>query len=158
MFKKIFLILLVTPFVLAKLERVQEEGVSIKRYAFKEVCNSFGVKDALLVEKKDTKTIDCMGKDFLIEKFCLNKFEKVHNYTKARFDSVESNVNCYFSETVILSVVCDKKHGHYCKDPKKGCSKLSSNFARNLSLSKSMLLEKYPMTLKCFYSSKSILQ
>jgi hypothetical protein len=155
MLKKSFLIFLVTLSVFAKLERVQEEGVSIKRFGFKEVCSSFGVKDPLIVEKKDPKTIDCMGKEFPIAKFCLNKYELVHNYTKARFDSVEKKVNCHFAETVILSVECDKKHGHYCKSPDKGCKKLKPNFAFGLDFSKSLLLEKFPMILKCFYSSKS---
>jgi len=158
MFQKTILIFLVTLSVFAKLERVQEEGVSIKRFGFKEVCTYFGVKDPLIVEKKDPKTIDCMGKEFSISKFCLDKYELVHNYTKARFDIVEKKVNCHFAETVILSVECDKKHKHYCAKPKSGCDKLKGNFAFGLELSKSMLLEKFPMILKCFYSSKRPLQ
>ena len=156
--KILILIFLTTPSVFAKLERVQEEGVSVKRFGFKEVCSSFGVKDPLIVEKKDPKTIDCMGREFKISKFCLNKYELVHNYTKARFDAVEKRVNCYFAETVILSLECDKKHNHYCIKPDHGCKKMQKDFAFGLDFSRSLLLEKMPMILKCFYSSKAPLQ
>lgn len=153
MLKKIILILLVAPCSFAKLERVQEQGATRLLFDYKEVCSFFGVKNPLLANKSNAKTIDCMGREFLIEKFCLDKFKSDESYTKARFDIVEPRVVCHFAQTSVLSLECKNEYQHYCAKPKKGCEKLKRDFAYGLKLVRFHLLEKFPPILNCYYSS-----
>ena len=54
--KTTILCILICSTAFAKLEKLEEQGISRTLFSFKEVCNSFGVKDALLVEKKNGVT------------------------------------------------------------------------------------------------------
>lgn len=151
----ILIILILTPSSFAKLETAQDEGVSRLLFPFKEVCQYFGVKDALLIDKVGAKKIDCMGRQFPIEKFCLSKFKNDKTYGKARFDIVEPKLACHFMQTSVVTVACDKKHSDYCKRPKQGCLKLKGDFAYNLSLVRHALMESFPPKLKCYFSAST---
>jgi hypothetical protein len=154
LFKKVTLITLLSPLVFGKVLRVQDEGASFSYHPYKEVCAFFGKKDVLLADKLDARTIDCMGHEFKIEKFCVEKYAKDTSYTRARFDIADKNVTCHKSKAVILSILCDEKHKEYCKEPRQGCLKLKKVFARNHELVRASLLESLPVQLKCYYSQK----
>ncbi|MFG1493439.1 hypothetical protein [Halobacteriovorax sp. ZH4_bin.1] len=130
-------------------------GADRKIFSYAKVCEFFGVKDAMLMNKSSSTKIDCMGKEFEIAKFCESKFSKKLNYTKARFDLVDGKVSCHFSDTVILELVCKDKYEKFCKDAKGSCENLKKDFAHSLEVSSAMILEIYPPHLKCFYQSKA---
>ena len=144
MLMKKILLLLFTFSTFANVTSELVTGADRKLFSFKEVCDSFGVKDVLLRSKASSTKIDCMGKEFPISRFCEKKFSNTSNYTKARFDIVDGQVTCHFSDTVILELVCDKKYAKFCKNTKKSCEDLKQEFAYALEVSTSMILEIYP--------------
>ncbi len=123
-------------------------------FDYKDVCASFGVKEPLLINKASRKKIDCMGKEFLISKFCAEKFKDSADYAYADFDLVSKKVNCNFASQVIVTFQCHVKYKELCKDNKKGCLGLGKLYARNLNYFKNYLQEIYPPILKCFFSKK----
>ncbi len=152
---KYIAILLFTFSTFASITSELVTGADRKIFTYSQVCEFFGVKNALLVDKKSSSMIDCMGKEFEIAKFCEAKFAKEANYTKGRFDLVDGKVACHFSDTVILELVCENQYASFCKDTKASCESIKANFAHSLELSTSMILEIYPPRLKCFYQSKA---
>ena len=150
MLKFIFISIL-APFVFGKVLKVQDEGASYNLYDFKEVCAFFGKKDVVLASKVNSSTIDCMGYEFNIGKFCESKFAKDLSYTRARFDIAEPKISCQKAQAVIVKVQCDKKHENYCKDSKKGCEKLGKILAYGHELARDTLSDK---VLSCYFTSK----
>lgn len=148
-------ILLLTFSTFANITSELVTGADRKIFTYAQVCESFGVRDALLKTKVSSSKIDCMGKEFEISKFCESKFKSSTNYTKARFDIVDGQIVCHFSDTVILELVCENEYAKFCKNAKGSCEKLKPNFAHSLELSTSMILEIYPPRLKCFFQSKN---
>lgn len=150
------LILLILPFItFANVSSELVTGADRKLFSYSQVCDFFGVKDALLASKESSTQIDCMGKSFEISRFCEKKFASKLNYTKARFDLVDGKVACHFSDTVILELTCKEKYAKFCKNKKESCESLKPEFAYSLELSTSMILEIYPPHLKCFFQSKA---
>lgn len=137
----------------AKVLSVQEEGLLFKRFKFKEVCSHFNVIDALIPSKVNEKEIDCMGRNFSIEKFCEDKFSDDKKYTRARFNISNDEVNCHFSQTSIVSIECEGEHLVLCKDTDLSCKTIKKHFAYNHEFTKSTLQEISPANFKCFYQS-----
>lgn len=146
--------LLVRLFVYADIEDFKTSGLSKESFEFSKVCKFFGVKEAVLISKEGKRRIDCMGKSFFIADFCYDKYKSKKGYAYPEFDPVEKKVNCYFAETIQLSLTCKKKYSKVCEEPSKGCKGLGKLYARNLDLINSSLLESYPPILKCYYSKK----
>jgi len=153
-----FLIILMPLLVHAKVNRVQEEGLRFERFPLKKVCEYFGVKEALIPTKSSEKTIDCMGKDFEIEKLCLDKYKLVKNYTRARFDVTGELVDCHFASVVMVEITCREAHLSLCKDPDLSCKTIKKNFAYNHQFVRSSLLEEKIETLKCYFESSDKIQ
>lgn len=137
----------------AKVLNVQEEGLLFKRFPLKEVCTHFKIIDSLLPSKANEKEIECMGRNYSIDKFCLDKFSDNPNYTRARFNISNDEVNCHFAATSILTVECSQEHLGLCKDADLSCKTLKKNFAFKHEFSKAIILDSKPETLKCFYQS-----
>ncbi|RZF22763.1 MULTISPECIES: hypothetical protein [Halobacteriovorax] len=150
-----YILLLIPFFAFANVTSELVTGADRKLFSYTQVCEFFGVKDALLASKESSSKIDCMGKSFEISNFCEKKYTGNLNYTKARFDLVDGKIACHFSDTVILELVCKGKYSKFCKNTNESCNELKSEFAHSLDLSTSMILEIYPPRLKCFFQSKS---
>lgn len=155
-FLKIILgVLIVRLCVYADIDTFKTTGISKESFSFSKVCDSFGVKDAILITKESSRKIDCMGKSFFISDFCYNKFKSSKDYAYPEFDPVSKKVNCYFASTVHLGLRCTKKFKKLCSDSKVGCLGLQKLYARNLELINTSLLESYPPILKCYFSKKN---
>lgn len=138
----------------AKVLSVQEEGLLFKRFPFKEVCEHFKIKDALIPSKATEKEIECMGRIFSIENFCYEKFSTDLKYTRARFNITNTEVNCHFATTSIVEIQCIDEHQVLCSKPDQSCKTIiKKSFASSHEFSKAMLLEIHPPVLKCFYNT-----
>lgn len=133
---------------------MSEEGLFFKRSTFKEVCEHFGIKDALIPSKASENELECMGRNFSITKFCEDKFKDDLTYTRARFNIDGNEVNCHFSKTSIVEIECSEEHIAFCQNPEKTCNTIKPRFALNHDFTNAILIEKKPLILKCFYQSK----
>ncbi len=117
---------------------------------FKEACMLLGHTDLLLVDPVGRDQLDCMGKNIKIIDSCLKKKER--EFLKAYI--LEKEVVCEYGKQVILSLSCDERDKHYCKDPQKSCEKLKELFAKNLNLMRQALVERSEgKVLNCFFDT-----
>ena len=123
-----------------------------KEFDYKDVCNEFGVKDAILISPKVVAEIECFNKTFSLTDFCLKKFPMDKTLTRGYVDSSKKKVVCEMSESVMISVSCDSRDLKYCFNPKKGCAELRKIYANRLEVAHYSMLEK---NLNCYFS-KSI--
>lgn len=122
---------------------------SFKEFEFPTVCEEMGAKNNVLISPKSLMKIECLNKTYPLIDFCLKKFPLEKNLTRGFVDTAKKKVVCEFSDSVMISVSCDKRDLKYCFDPKKGCIELGKVYAHRLEVAHySMLAEN----LNCYYS------
>lgn len=122
---------------------------SFQEFSFKEVCEKLGAKNLELIEAKSLSEIDCMGKVYPAIDFCLNKFPLEKTLTRALVDGKTKTVKCEMSESVMLSISCDKRDLKYCLIPKSGCEELRKIYANRLEVAHFSMLEK---NINCYFA------
>lgn len=123
-----------------------------QEFSLRDACTALGAKNVELVEAKSLTEIECMGKVYQAMDFCLNKFPMDKTLTRAIVDEKKKMVSCEMSESVMVSVSCDKRDLKYCFDPKKGCEELRKIYANRLETAHYSMLEK---NINCYFA-KSI--
>ena len=130
---------------------VLKHEVSLPRYnefEFKEVCESLGSKNTILVSSKSLGEIECLNKTFLLIDFCSKKFFSERSLTRGFIDQNKKKVICEMSDSVMISVSCDERDIHYCLNPKNGCEELRKIYANHLETAHYSMLEK---NLNCYF-------
>jgi len=122
---------------------------SYKEFDYKEVCETFKVKDALLISPSSLTEMECFNKKFQLIDFCLNKFPMEKTLTRGYVDKDKKKVICEMSESVMISVSCDERDLKYCFNPKHGCEELKKIYGNRLDLAHYSMLEK---NLNCYFS------
>ena len=125
---------------------------ALHEFSFRDVCTALGAKNLELIAAKSLTEIECMGKVYQAMNFCLNKFPLNKTLTRAIVDKKNKMVSCEMSESVMVSVSCDKRDLKYCFDPKKGCEELRKIYANRLDIAHYSMLEK---NINCYFA-KSI--
>lgn len=120
-----------------------------KEFDYKEVCESFKVKDVMLVTPVSLTEIECFNKKFQLLDFCLNKFPLDKTLTRGYVDKEKKKVICEMSDSVMISVSCDQRDLKYCFDPKKGCEELRKIYGNRLDVAHFSMLEK---NLNCYFA------
>ncbi len=118
-------------------------------FPFKEVCEKLGAKHLELIEAKSLTEIDCMGKVYPAFDFCLNKYPMEKTLTRAIVDGKSKTVKCEMSESVMISLSCDKRDLKYCFNPKSGCEELRKLYANRLEVAHYSMLEK---NINCYFA------
>jgi hypothetical protein len=136
-------------FISAAIIKHETQSAKYESFDFKEVCEKLGAKNFELIEAKSESEIDCMGKIFPAIDFCLSKFPMDKTLTRALVDGKTKKVKCEFTESVMLSLSCDKVDLKYCLDPQKGCEKLKKIYAYRLEMAHFSMLEK---NINCYFS------
>ncbi|MFA6236823.1 MAG: hypothetical protein WC635_05795 [Bacteriovorax sp.] len=120
-----------------------------KEFEYTEVCESMGAKDSVLITPKSLTEIECLNKTFNLTDFCLKKFPMDKTLTRGFIDKSKKKVVCEMSDSVMLSVSCDKRDLKYCFSPKKGCEELRKIYANRLEVAHfSMLIQN----LNCYFA------
>lgn len=122
-----------------------------KSFSLKQACEKSGLKDNLLVDAINSTTLDCMGRELSVRKFCQNIESDGWQLLRGFVSESKSQVYCEYGETVSLTLSCDKEHYQYCQNAKKGCDELREVFAMTLNLMHSSLTGR-PKNLNCHYS------
>lgn len=144
----LFILLLGLETTQARLLQNEVTGKETVTFSLKEACILLGHIDPLLVDPVGTDQLDCMGRNIKIADSCLKKREK--GFLKAYISDKE--VVCEYGTQVILSLSCDERDKHYCKDPQKSCEKLKDLFARKLSPLRQAIVERAEgKVLNCFF-------
>lgn len=125
---------------------------SYKEFDYKEVCETMGAKDSILIAPKTLTEMECFNKIFPLTDFCHTKFPLDKTLTRGYVDKDKKKVVCEMSESVMISVSCDERDLKYCFTPKDGCEQLRKIYASRLEVAHYSMLEK---NLNCYFS-KSI--
>jgi hypothetical protein len=120
-----------------------------KEFEYAEVCEVMGAKNSILISPHSLTEIECFNKNYSLLDFCLKKFPVERTLTRGFIDRIKKKVVCEMSESVIISLSCDKRDSKFCLDPKKGCEDLKMIYANRLELAHSSLVEK---KLNCYFS------
>ena len=147
-FTSIFLLFFITTLNAAVIKH-EVTSAKYEEFSLKEVCAKLGAKNLELIEAKSLTEIDCMGKVYPALDFCLNKFPLEKTLTRAIVDEKSKMVKCEMSESVMLSVSCDKQDLTYCFDPKKGCDDLRKIYANRLEVAHFSMLDK---NINCYFA------
>lgn len=125
---------------------------TIHEYSFKEACEVMGSKNFELISAKSSTELDCMGKIFKTNDFCLTKLPKEESLARALIREKENQVVCEISSSVRLTISCDARDARYCLDAEKGCLELGKIYAMKLEAVNSYVLER---TLHCHFSASA---
>ena len=106
-----------------------------KEFEYTEVCTTMGAKQAILTSPKSLSEMECLNKTYLIKMLTQKRGIK--------------KVVCEMSESVMVSVSCDKRDLKYCFAPQKGCEELRKIYAHRLETAHFSMLEK---NLNCYFS------
>lgn len=120
-----------------------------KEFDYKDVCETFKVKDVMLVSPASLTEMECFNKKFQLLDFCLNKFPMEKSLTRGYVDKAKKKVICEMSNSVMISVSCDQRDLKYCFDPKKGCDELRKIYGNRLDVAHFSMLEK---NLNCYFA------
>ncbi len=120
-----------------------------EEFPFREVCEKLGAKNFELIDARSMTEIDCMGKVFPVNNFCLDKFPLDKTFTRAIIDEKNKKVRCEFSSSVMIAVSCDARDLKYCFKPEEGCEQLKKIYASRLGIAHFSLLEK---NLNCYFA------
>lgn len=122
-------------------------------YPFREVCEKMGSKNFELIDVKSETEIDCMGKVYSASDFCESKFPNDKSLTRGLIDAKKKVVKCEHSDSVILSVSCEKEDAKYCLDPEQGCKDLRKIYAVKLDIAHYALAEKKSANnINCYFA------
>jgi len=121
----------------------------LDEFEYKEFCSEMGVKEALLITPKSEQEVECLNKTFKVTEFCEKKFLLDKTLTRGFVDKVKKKIICERSESVMLSVACDKKDLTYCFAPKKGCLELKKLYAHRLEWAHYSMLER---NINCYFA------
>lgn len=120
-----------------------------KEFEYAEVCTTMGAKQAILISPKSLSEMECLNKTYPLIDFCLKKFPMEKMLTRGFVDQAKKKVVCEMSESVMVSVSCDKRDLKYCFAPQKGCEELRKIYAHRLETAHFSMLEK---NLNCYFS------
>ncbi|PIP95210.1 MAG: hypothetical protein COW00_13750 [Bdellovibrio sp. CG12_big_fil_rev_8_21_14_0_65_39_13] len=121
--------------------------------AFNDVCEFMGHKHNLIIEHDSLTTLDCMGSKVNVFEYCLKKYGKEKKILRGYIQTKLKEVVCESGEQVTLSIGCDKRDQHFCKDPIKGCEELRKIYAYSLTLFHHSFIPKdVDDGLNCYYS------
>ena len=146
---KTLLILFLVPALHAEVIKHDVSKPRYQEFSFKETCEKLGTKNLELIEAKSSSEIECMGKAYPALDFCLNKFPLDKTITRAIVDEKTKMVRCEMSDSVMVSVSCDKRDLKYCFDPKKGCDELRKIYAIRLEVAHYSMMEK---NINCYFA------
>jgi len=129
---------------------------AIQRHTFKEVCESVGVKDALLITASSSGDLDCMGTMVFINKFCRQKDKK--NLLRGVIEKDSKQVLCQYGDGAELSVVCDEKHSDLCLNAAKSCNEMRKYYSQEVPLYHSSVTNDVnrKRELNCYFSFSDI--
>lgn len=120
-----------------------------KEFEYTEVCEVMGAKNAILITPKSLTEMECLNKSYPLIDFCLKKFPMEKTLTRGFVDQAKKKVVCEMSESVMLSVSCDKRDLKYCFAPKKGCEELRKIYAHRLEVAHYSMLTQ---NLNCYFA------
>ena len=115
-------------------------------YAYWEVCESFGHRDNVLVERLSYTQLDCMGKVVSVEQFCRKRHGHSPLYLRG-FLPVKGGVICEKGLEVELEYECQGQPKG-CSSVESHCHLLGRTFAANLVFYQG---KKVGNVLKCQY-------
>ena len=114
-----------------------------------------GVNHLLLVEVIDPLHVDCMGNKISVKSFCLKKLEKDQKdkFLRGYINTKLGEVVCEMGNEALVSIGCDKRDKHFCKEPAKGCSKLKNVYAYAHEVDYHSFIKKdVDNVLNCYFS------
>jgi hypothetical protein len=148
----IFLFILSVPTSFSEVLKFDVSGYKRELFSYKEVCEEMGVKHLVMIEVLDPVHLDCMGKKVNVKNFCLKKVNN-GNFIRGYINSKLSEVACEMGREAFVSIGCDKRDKHFCKNPIKGCEKLNRIFAHSHALNHYSFNEKdVDNVLNCYFS------
>lgn len=130
-------------------------GYNRQLFKYNDVCKEMGIKHLLIVEPLDPLHIDCMGKRVSIKKFCLKKLDQSlkQKFLRGYVNKKLNEVVCETGDEAFVSIGCDKRDKHFCKDPTKGCSQLKSIYAHAHEVDYHSFIKKdVDDVLNCYFS------
>lgn len=122
---------------------------TLKEFEYAEVCQTLGAKNLELISAKSVHEIECLNKSYFITEFCHKKIPLVKNLTRGFLDIKNKKAVCEMSDSVMVSISCDKRDLRYCLEPKKGCEALRKIYANQLELAHFSMLEK---NINCYFA------
>lgn len=120
-----------------------------KEFDYLNVCETMGAKNTILISPKSLTEMECLNKSYPLIDFCLKKFPMEKTLVRGYVDQQKKKVVCEFSESVMVSVSCDKRDLKYCFSPKKGCEELRKIYAHRLEVAHFSMLAK---NLNCYFA------
>ena len=147
----ILLLLLASISTFAEVLKFDVTGHKRELYSYKEVCESMGHRNLLIVEPKNVMHMDCMGSIVNIKEFCLTVSPK-KSFLRGYINKKMNEVVCMRGKAAFLSMGCDKRDKSYCEKPQKGCQKLKQIYAYSHELDYHTLIEKdVDNVLNCYF-------
>ncbi len=120
-----------------------------REFEYSEVCEVMGAKNSLLISPHLLTEMECFNKSYSLMDFCLKKIPTDKALTRGFVDLVKKKAVCEISESVIISLSCDRRDLKYCLIPEKGCEDLRIIYANRLETAHSSLVDK---KLNCYFS------
>ena len=120
--------------------QISHSGRVLKEHTFKDVCIGLTGESALLIEKKGTEGLSCLGTVVSISEFCRKKQGQDNSLLVKAFSrsiTLEKDdlVLCEYIDSVRLSISCRAKLVEKeCLFPRKSCSLIKKRYAQDLEL------------------------
>jgi hypothetical protein len=140
---------------MAEVLKFDISGYKRDLHKYEEVCKEMGIKHLLLVEPIDPLHLDCMGNRISVKKFCLKKLggEKKERFLRGYINKKLGEVVCEMGDEALVSIGCDKRDKHFCKEPAKGCAKLKKVYAHAHEVDYHSFIKKdVDNVLNCYFS------
>lgn len=148
-----FLIFFLTLGLRAEVLKLDVTARDDQYHSFNDVCEFMGHKHNLIIDHDNLFTLDCMGSKVVSLDFCIKKWGAEKKITRGYIQTKLKEVVCESGEQVFISIGCDKRDKHYCKDPIKGCEELRKIYAHSLSLYHHSFIPKdVDDTLNCYFN------
>ena len=118
-----------------RLRRLHVEDKQQLKYSYRKVCESFGYRNNVLVDRISAGKLDCMGKVVAVGEFCRKHHGQSPLYTRG-YAHRGAGVICEKGVEVVLEYECAPKKPGFCREAKNSCRWLGQLFARSLQLNK----------------------
>ena len=143
--------------VFSKIIRDDHYVTGEKSFDWKQVCFKLTKRSSPLIEYKNIRELDCMGKAVKVVRFC-DEIEAANPYfTRAIISKSKKQVICQSAKRVVIKYECEGKADRYCKDVDMGCFLFKEMLARRLKLAHQSLTDnqlKDKKFLNCYFDSQ----
>jgi hypothetical protein len=141
----------------------------VKSYTYKQACEELiNTKGSYLpiIEKENSKNLDCMGHKLNVSTFCKDKQIKsdtLRDFARVIINDKDNKIYCQRAEIVIVKYKCSKNNlNAICDNTLYGCKKIGKVLANKLEVVHHSSTSKEtfdfgknkPKVLNCYYQNK----